>query len=374
MKIVWLAHEGNLSGANLCLLEYLQILRSNGIENYLIIPFGGEGLEQKALELGIPVKRIKYYSWTWQPNSPKLRWFIAFRRWLRNTMAIAEISTFIRKVLPDFVATNTITFAVGALAAKRAGKKHIWFVHEFGEEDHGFSIADGFISGAKLMNQLSHKLVFNSLALRNKYQKFVDVQKAFIVNNAVKIPEIFAENFEKGNELKLILLGQVAPSKNHLEALNALAICRKAGLKFSLTIVGKAQDDNYFALLTNFIKSENLEEMIHFTGQVSNPVALLRQHHALLMCSLNEAFGRVTVEALKCGMPVIGANTGGTLEIMEDGINGYLYQAGDADDLAAKISVLASNYQFFDRRLIAKEARNKYNETNTAYQLLNVFY
>ena len=64
--------------------------------------------------------------------------------------------------------------------------------------------------------------------------------------------------------------------------------------------------------------------------------------NALLMCSHAEAFGRVTVEALKGGRPVIGSRSGGTLELITEGVDGLLFTPGDVDDLAAAITRLAT--------------------------------
>ncbi len=373
MKIVWLAHEGSLSGANRCLLEYLQILKHRGIQNYVIIPYGNGELDLKAGELSIPVKKIKFYSWTKSLYAPPPNISTQFRRWFRNYIAVKKISAFIKKTGPDYVVTNTISTPVAAIAAKKIGIKHLWFVHEFGEEDHGFSIAGGFKRGAVVMDRLSGKLVFNSVAVRKKYQSFVSNSKAFIVHNAVIIPEVALSAFVKKGPLSLIMLGQVAPSKNHLEALHALEICREKGLEFTLDIVGSAVDDKYLHCLKAFVKNKNMDAIIHFSGPAMEPVSLLAQHHALLMCSHHEAFGRVTVEALKCGLPVIAANTGGSLEIIEDGVNGFFYEAGKAAELSKKIMLLDKNYQFFNRKKIGGDARQKYNEANTALQLMSVF-
>ena len=53
---------------------------------------------------------------------------------------------------------------------------------------------------------------------------------------------------------------------------------------------------------------------------------LFRKASGYLMCSKNEAMGRVTVEALFNGCPVIGYDGGGTPEIIKDGINGFLFK------------------------------------------------
>ena len=46
---------------------------------------------------------------------------------------------------------------------------------------------------------------------------------------------------------------------------------------------------------------------------------------AFLMCSENEGLGRVTVEAMFYGCPVIARNTGGTLDFIEDKVTGLLF-------------------------------------------------
>ena len=373
MKILWLAHEANLSGANICFLEYLELLESRGIKNYLVCPHGTGSLTLKARALNIPVENIKYYSWTRPVHAKPSPISSRFRRRIRNHIAVKEVSALIKKIEPDFVVTNTIVTSIAAIAAKNTRKKHIWFVHEFGEEDHGFTIAGGFTNGAAIMNRLSYKMVFNSWAIRKKYKPFVADPKAFVVHNAVIIPEAGMQPFLKGSVFRLIILGQVAPSKHHFEALHALKICRDQGLKFNLEIVGRAEDAGYLNSLNAYIASEDLTGLVNLTGPSPEPVAILSQHHALLMCSHHEAFGRVTIEALKCGLPVIAANTGGSPEIIEEGKNGYLYKAGSAAGLAEKILHLYENYQLFNRAEIARQTREKYSKDHTVMQLLDVF-
>lgn len=62
--------------------------------------------------------------------------------------------------------------------------------------------------------------------------------------------------------------------------------------------------------------------------------------HAALVCSSSEAFGRVTLESMLSGLPVIGADTAGTGELIINGMNGLLYKNKDENDLALKIHML----------------------------------
>ena len=63
-----------------------------------------------------------------------------------------------------------------------------------------------------------------------------------------------------------------------------------------------------------------------------------------LVCSRWEAFGRVIVEAMLAGKPVIAtANSGGTAELIEEGKTGLLYERGNHIELADKIQYLYKN-------------------------------
>lgn len=60
----------------------------------------------------------------------------------------------------------------------------------------------------------------------------------------------------------------------------------------------------------------------------------------MLVCSTFETFGRVAVEAQKCGLPLILSDVGANPERIEDGVNGLLYQKGNIAELAEKIEIL----------------------------------
>ena len=72
------------------------------------------------------------------------------------------------------------------------------------------------------------------------------------------------------------------------------------------------------------------------------PQAEFAWANVVLMCSDSEAFGRVTVEALKSGRPVVGTRSGGTTESISDGVNGLLFPPGNAQELASALRRLAT--------------------------------
>ena len=70
-----------------------------------------------------------------------------------------------------------------------------------------------------------------------------------------------------------------------------------------------------------------------------------------------EAFGNVAIEALACGVPVVAYGRGGPLEIIEDGVTGYLVKPDSVDGLVAAIAQLPR----IDRATCRAQAEAKYS-------------
>ena len=77
---------------------------------------------------------------------------------------------------------------------------------------------------------------------------------------------------------------------------------------------------------------------IHFLGHQTKPFPILDAADVFVSTSHNEAFGRSNLEAMACGKPLVGSRTGGLLDLIEDGVNGRLFESCDARDFADKVS------------------------------------
>ena len=126
------------------------------------------------------------------------------------------------------------------------------------------------------------------------------------------------------------------------EAIFAVAELVRRGIDARLLIVGTG-DHRFHDSLEQHVKHYGLEEHVIFHGYAENPMPLIRDADVILMCSRFEAFGRVTVEAMLAGKPVIGAASGGTVELIQDGKTGLLYEPGNYKELALKIQYLFEN-------------------------------
>jgi glycosyltransferase involved in cell wall biosynthesis len=121
----------------------------------------------------------------------------------------------------------------------------------------------------------------------------------------------------------------------------------------TLDIVGSGEPD-YTAELQAMVSAGDLGTRVRLRGPVPRTQIplLLRSCDALVFPSeWEEPFARSVLEAMAAGLPVIGTTTGGTGELLIDGVTGLTYAAGNAQDLAVQIRRLADDPQL--RRQLA---------------------
>jgi glycosyltransferase involved in cell wall biosynthesis len=92
---------------------------------------------------------------------------------------------------------------------------------------------------------------------------------------------------------------------------------------------------------------------VHFLGHQHEPFSLLADADVFAMTSHNEAFGRANLEAMACGKPVVGSNTGGLLDLVEPGVTGRLFDTGDPGSFTDAVRDYCN-----DRDSVAAHGRN----------------
>jgi glycosyltransferase involved in cell wall biosynthesis len=121
-----------------------------------------------------------------------------------------------------------------------------------------------------------------------------------------------------------------------------------------LTLVGTGRPEDVRALERD-ARALGVAEATTFTGLVRDATPFYDRADVVLSCSASEAYGRVVVEAMKRGAPVIGSNAGGTVEQLTDSGGGLLYEPGNAAALADAIRRLHEDPEL--RRRLADDGR-----------------
>lgn len=139
---------------------------------------------------------------------------------------------------------------------------------------------------------------------------------------------------------KIILLGA-----------DSLANKRK-GLNLAKEAIDKIIEKHNNILVVTFGKQILVNQNWINVGEINDERLLSTLYSAadfFVMSSIEEAFGQVTIEALACGLPVVSFPTGGSIDIIEEGVNGFLAKGFSSDDLEeAILKVLNMNFNSED--------------------------
>lgn len=341
-----MSHDAGLGGASRALIELVDALQSLGIRCQVVVPGKGPLLHELR-QLGVGVSWLPCPWWAGQAAAP-------WDRLGRSAATLLMLAPFVARFATlgcDVVYTNTITVPVGAMAAKLMRIPHVWHVHEFGYEHHRLRFDLGFQGTAWCVDRLSAAVVAVSEALAAKLRPLLSPAKLQVVYQSVTVrPDPQAEEAawrdraQSGRAFRAIVVGEVTEAKGQADAVRAIGELVRDGIDAELLLVGEV-NRLYGPHLKRLVAELGLEGRVRFTGTVTNPYPLLRTADVALMCSRYEGFGRVTVEAMLAGKPVVGARSGATPELVRDGVEGLLYAPGDFRELAQHLRLLFEHPQ-----------------------------
>jgi len=150
----------------------------------------------------------------------------------------------------------------------------------------------------------------------------------------------FLQQYHLKNNFIITTVGRITQLKDIETFIRAIAIVKETIPDLKGLIVGGVHKDkqNYFDGLKQLIHGLKLENEIIFTGSQNNVAEIYTLSNVVVSASKKpESFGRSVAEAIAMNTPVIATNHGGVLDIIQEDINGYLVNVGDANELAAKI-------------------------------------
>ena len=178
----------------------------------------------------------------------------------------------------------------------------------------------------------------------------------------------------------ILLPARITGWKGHNVAIDAVKILTEKDpeLNFILVLVGSENNKEKFTKkLKKKITKLNISNRIIFCGNISDMPAVYSVADIVLSTSIEpEAFGRVSAEACAMAKPVISTNHGGSREIIENNVTGWLVEPRNPEDLADRIIyVLGLDQKKKDS--IGKNAQRKIKEKfslkEMLYQTLQVY-
>ncbi|MGM0489604.1 MAG: glycosyltransferase family 4 protein [Planctomycetota bacterium] len=166
-------------------------------------------------------------------------------------------------------------------------------------------------------------------------------------------------------------LGRLVPRKRFHDLLRAAGRMQNDRVQVVLMGSGPAEGE-----LRSLAESLGIMSRVVFTGRVSDEdkAAYLQAADMFCLTSEHEGFGLVYLEAMGLGCPAIASNVGGQNHIIRDGVDGYLVEVGNIEQLAERLNRLVGDERLLRRMAQAARGRAaEFSPEATAAKFISVF-
>lgn len=191
-------------------------------------------------------------------------------------------------------------------------------------------------------------LIAVSDAVRTAAAGLVADDRLVTVPNGIELPADSPAGADLRRELGLApgrpVIGSIArlcPEKGHGDLLQAAGLLAGRWPDLALVLVGDAPAGSAHAReLRRRVAALGLAGRVHFCGYRPRAADLATAFDIHVTSSLAEPFGLATLEAMAQGRPVVATRSGGSPEVVADGVEGFLVPPGDPARLAARLDCL----------------------------------
>jgi L-malate glycosyltransferase len=348
MKILFYSHTGKVSGAEKILLLVLKYLSREKFTAVAICPKGD--LAKEIEKLGIPVKIIGQLKakFTWRID-------LIFKYLFSLYNTIKQLRSEILETKPDLIHANSIRAGLTANLASIGTRLPVFWHIQDELKLHPFSIAIRLLVAVSSRTRLIPVSYATAESFRGRIlQWFGKHVPERIVHNAIEIekfkynpeyrPKIREELGLDDNEFVLGIVGQITPRKGQLELIQTFAKACEQMPSSTLLIIGAPmfnKDSVYLEQLKQTVSRLGIQERVKFLGLRKDVPAIMQALDVLVVNSKSEALVVVAIEAMACGTPIIATSVGGTKEIIEHKVNGWLTSFGDEKQLIEALSTFS---------------------------------
>lgn len=217
----------------------------------------------------------------------------------------------------------------------------------------------------KMLKWTSNTQVFLT---KNQYEdtkerlgkQFFKKGHAVIINNGIDTDKFRANQpYQLNSPFRLMMLARFSKTKDFQTIIKAVKILKNQSVSdFHVYFAG---DGETFEECKKLSKDLSVENQITFLGMQPENILLdyLQKTHLYIHSSLSETMSTAVMQALSCGLPCLVSDIPGNKALVQDNVNGWLFETKNTEDLAKKIKLFLS--QQLPAKQIAHNAR-KYAE------------
>lgn len=369
MKILFLDQSGKLGGAELSLLELAKFYR----DSCLVCLFADGLFKETLVKNQVPVRILSKRPIQIYKDSN-------FWQSIKNIGQLAPLILEVTQLSSDYdliYANTQKAMVVGSIVSWLTGKPLIYHLHDILSVEH-FSKANRQLA-IFLANHFAALIVANSQATKTAFIKAGGrTELVEIVYNGfdlaqyqhqVSLPQLKQKLKLKGDYI-IGNFSRLSPWKGQHILIEALTYCPEA----TAILVGDALFGEYEYVKQLHLQVEKLKlgDRVRFLGFRTDIPQLMSICDLIVHTSTApEPFGRVIVEAMLCGKPIVATAAGGATELIENGCTGWLTPPGDVLKLKETIDLVYQQPKIAEKIAIAgrDDAIRRFNISDIEKQI-----
>ncbi|ODS31245.1 MAG: putative glycosyltransferase [Candidatus Scalindua rubra] len=273
----------------------------------------------------------------------------------KDIQAFISIYRLIKRIRPHIVHTHTSKAGVWGRSAAYLARVPIIIHTPHGHVFHsyyGFVLTNIFVFAEKILSLMTDKITALTNQERDEHLEkgIASIEKYVIIHSGVVLDrfknmsvDIRAMKKELGipQDSNVVgVIGRLVPIKGHKYLVSASKGIVEECPKTVFVFVG---DGHLKSRLERQAESIGVRKNIIFTGWRNDASEILYLFDILVLPSLNEGMGRVLIEGMALGKPIVASNVGGIIDLVRNGENGILVPPRDSDALGKAILQLIKN-------------------------------
>jgi colanic acid/amylovoran biosynthesis glycosyltransferase len=159
------------------------------------------------------------------------------------------------------------------------------------------------------------------------------------IYTTVPIVESLSIKKSENGEVRFVTIGRLHWRKNYVDLLRAIRQLIDAGLQAKLVIIGDGSEKECLLYWSSILGMQN---DVIFTGKLDHEriLEIIASSAGYIQSSIAEGFSNATAEAMALGLPVFATDVGGTGEIIQDGVNGFLLDPFQPHEWYKKLMII----------------------------------
>ena len=245
--------------------------------------------------------------------------FKLIARRLVNHRAVKQLARQLQGRHIDLIHTNVSVCSIGYQLSRKLHVPHVYHIREYADIDFNMYF---FPTRKAYLRQLAQPDSYSVCITKDIQRHFhqENASSSIVVYNGIQnqteeMPNVPKDDF-------FLFAGKIDPSKGVLELFEAYYDYKcSAGHAIPLYVMGEQTNAGYLRKLTSYIRQHNLQNDITIYGPRTDIRQFMQKTTAIIIPSLNEAFGRCMPEAMFNGCLAIARYTGGSKEQIDNGLD-----------------------------------------------------